>query len=433
MRIFIEKVKDYTAAAGRRVVFQPDAKTGRHVNALRAGVQFANQNAQPRPAVSDPGWGFIYNSVPFGMNFEQTLGFLYEAKLDSAGRNGVALAQAVLDSRGGTQIAIPVIGSTMQGSGYFPRPIGKPDCAPGDADCEKEAKGIGLAGLCASSWRIRYLSPPEDIVNRACDLLVQRGVIARKTLMFYPAVGGQSVLLPMQRGTIQGFEYVNPVDDLVDFFPVKDATRARPLGNPDAGDLDCSPPLAFPIPPGTQANCSQNIGQLGARYAHHPSWHQPFLLSWMHIDKTTWNGLSAAQRAAILRAAKESVLESYRATDSIACRKLKDMIDFNDGISQRNLDGTLRLVDGRPVSARITLASWPDDALKVLLEARDAYLSSLKGPENPDARTDSQKDFATVLDAWMRYAVRSGAGRLDPGVFPGATGLAAGEKCGLVR
>ena len=436
MRIFIQKVMDYTGAlpAGQKVVFQPDPKTGRAVNALRAGVQFANGNAQPRPAVSDPSWGFIYNSVPFGMNFQQTLGFLYNAELDEAGRNGVALAQAMLDSRGGTQVVFPVIGSTMQGSGYFPRAIGKPSCHAGDADCEKQGSGIGLAGLCTSGWRIRYLSPPEDIVNRACDLLVQRGAIPRKTLQFYPAIGGQSVLLPMQRGTIQGFEYVNPIDDLVDFFPVKNATPAHPLGDPDVGDLDCSPAVAFPIPPDTGANCSQNIGQLGARYAHHPAWHQPFLLSWVHIDKAVWSGLNAAQTAAILRAARESVLESYRATESIACRKMKDMLDFNDSINQRNPDGTVRSIDGKPVSARITLAAWPEDALKVLREARDAHLSSLEGPKNPKERTDAQQDFSTVLHAWTRYAARIGAAHeFDPGEFPATTGLVAGEKCSLVR
>jgi hypothetical protein len=78
MRTFIQKVMDYTDAlpVGQKVLFQRDQKTGREVNALRAGVQFANKNAQPRPTVSHPSWSFIYNSVPFGMNFEQTLGHL---------------------------------------------------------------------------------------------------------------------------------------------------------------------------------------------------------------------------------------------------------------------------------------------------------------------------------------------------------------------
>jgi hypothetical protein len=325
LRIFIQKVMDYTdetgpdaLPAGQKVIFQRSQTTGREVNALRAGIQFANTSATSHPAFSEPSWGFIYNSVPFGMNFEQTLGFLYDAKLDASGRNGLELAQAVLDSRGGTQIVFPVVGSTMQGSGYFPQPIGKPAYNAGDADCASQGNGIGLAGLCTSGWRIRYLAPPQDVVDRACDILVERGVIRAKTLKFYPPVGGQSVLLPMQRGTIQGFEYVNPNDDLLDFFPVKEATSFRPLGNPDAGKLDCGAAIAFPIPAGTQSSCSQNIGQIGARFAHHPSWHQPFLLSWMHVDKVAWNGLNAAQKAAVLRAAKDSVVESYNAAESSA-------------------------------------------------------------------------------------------------------------------
>ena len=48
MRIFIQKVVDYTGAlpTGQKVIFQRDQKTGRAVNALRAGVQFANKNAR---------------------------------------------------------------------------------------------------------------------------------------------------------------------------------------------------------------------------------------------------------------------------------------------------------------------------------------------------------------------------------------------------
>jgi hypothetical protein len=193
MRIFIEKVAAHTEAlgSGQKFVFKRNQGVGRAVNALRAGVQFANSKATPRPAISDPSWGFIYNSVPFsGMNFEQTLGFLYDAKLDEAGRNGIALAQAILDSRGGTQIVFPVVGSTMQGSGYFPKPIGRADCHAGDAECLSHGAGIGLAGLCTSGWRIRYLAPPQIVVDRACDILVKRGAISAKTLQFYPAVGG---------------------------------------------------------------------------------------------------------------------------------------------------------------------------------------------------------------------------------------------------
>jgi hypothetical protein len=212
MRIFIQKVMDYTddqgpdaLLAGQKVIFQRNQGLGRAVSALRAGVQFANANAVPNPVFSDPAWGFIYNSVPLGMNFGQMLGFIYDAKIEGIGGNGLDLAQSILDRRGGTQIVFPVVGSTMQGSGYFPKPIGKPDCTAGDTDCMNQGNGIGLGGLCTSGWRIRYLAPSQDVVDRACDLLVKRGAIPAKTLTFYPAVGGQSVLLPMQRRTIQGF------------------------------------------------------------------------------------------------------------------------------------------------------------------------------------------------------------------------------------
>jgi len=431
MRIFIQKVMDYTGALpdGQKVTFRPDRGTGRATNALRAGVQFANQGAQPQPIVSEPSWGSTYNSVPFGMSFAQMVEFLYNAKVDDAGRNGIQLAQALLDGRGGTQVIFPVVGSTMQGSGYFPRPIGKPVCHAGDIDCQRQGDGIGLAGLCASGWRIRYLSPPEDVLSGACDMLVKQGAIPAKTLTFYPAVGGQSVLVPMQKGVIQGFEFITPVDDLVDFFPVKEPTPSRPLGNPEAGTLDCGPAAAFPMPADTRSACSQNIGQIGARYAHYPAWHQPFLISWMHVDKTVWNGLTAEQRAAILRAARESVAESYRATESIACRKLKDMLDFNEGISQRNPDGTVRLVDGKTVSARITMAPWPEEALKVLRAATTAYLASLAGPSEASARTDAQRDFSTVLDAMTRFAPGARPTRLAG--FPATTGLTSGEACRL--
>jgi len=440
MRIFIEKVMAYTddkgpdaLPAGEKVIFQRNQNIKRSESALKAGIQFANANATPKAVVADPSWGFIYNSVPFGIKFEQMLGFLYDAKVEGFGGNGIELAQSILDKRGGTQIVFPVVGSTMQGSGYFPKPIGKPQCNAGDKDCLSQGSGIGLAGLCMSGWRIRYLAPPQDIVDRACDLLVKRNVIPSKNLKFYPPVGGQSVLLPMQRETIQGFEYVTPYDDLVDFFPLKDATAANPRGKPDAGDLDCSPEQPFPIPPGTKSNCSQNIGQTGGRYAHQPSWHQPFLLSWMHVDKAVWSKLNAAQKAAILRAAKDAVVESYKATESVQCKKLKEMLDFNKGIKQRNIDGTLRRVNGKTVSAQITMARWPDDALKVLLDARNEYLASLEGPADPNQKTDAQKDFSAILTAVNKYAAGIGSTKFDPGRFPANTGLVKGKTCALVK
>jgi hypothetical protein len=108
---------------------------------------------------------------------------------------------------------------------------------------------------------------------------------------------------------------------------------------------------------------------------------------------------------------------------------LKDMLDINDGINQRNPDGTVRLVDGKPVSARITMAPWPDDALKVLRAATTAYLASLAGPGEARARSDAQREFSTVLDAMTRFAGAVGATKLSQS--PATTGLTSGEACRL--
>src|SRR5262245_33578779 len=131
-------------------------------------------------------------------------------------------------------------------------------------------------------------------------------------------------------------------------------------------------------------------------------------------------------------AAKASLLESFSATDSIACSKLKDMLDINQGVQQRNLDGTTRLQDGKPTSAKITLAVWPEEALTVLREARDAYLASLEGA-HPSARTDAHQDFSLVLSAWnaMRPAWVAND-TFTPGEFPGSVGLSPGAKCNRV-
>jgi hypothetical protein len=109
------------------------------------------------------------------------------------------------------------------------------------------------------------------------------------------------------------------------------------------------------------------------------------------------------------------------------------MLDINKGIQQRNIDGTPRLVDGKPVSARMTLARWPDDALQVLLEATNDYLASLSGPAGASDKTEAQKDFTAIYRPLMQYASSIGATRFSPDRFPAKTGVVAGEECSLVR
>lgn len=134
-----------------------------------------------------------------------------------------------------------------------------------------------------------------------------------------------------------------------------------------------------------------------------------------------------------MRAAKDAMIESYNAAESVECTKLKAILDINKGIDQRNIDGTLCFVDGKPVSATMTMAAWPDDALKVLLEARDEYMASHAGPNSPSEKTDAQKDFATVLNALTKYTTSIGATKFNPGKFPAKTGLVAGQECSLVN
>ncbi|MBM4200950.1 MAG: hypothetical protein FJ189_06650, partial [Gammaproteobacteria bacterium] len=362
-----------------------------------------------------------------GIDDDTALKFLYHAKLNLPGGgtgNGIALAQRMLDNRGGTQVVFPVIGSTAQVSGYFKQPIGPARCNPGDRECRNQSRGIGLEGICTSGWAIRYLEAPQDTLDAACDILVERGVIPKQTLLFYPPVGGQSVLIPSQRRAIQGFEFTVPSDDVLEFF---EATTADlpPGSGPDDGDLDCTPklPRGEVVAPDTERNCDQNVAQAGARYVHTTSWHQPYLLAWIHIDRKVWDGLSDEQRKAIEKAAKLSVSQSFAATDSVQCERLKDILDFNNGIAQRNTDGSVRLVTTRdskrwweeprqrPVSADVTLATWPQKALDVLLEGRNRFFARLES-EDPE--------FGIIWDAAHSFAKRKGYDQFDPAPFPSA-------------
>ena len=151
----------------------------------------------------------------------------------------------------------------------------------------------------------------------------------------------------------------------------------------------------------------------------------------MHIDKSVWGSLTPAQRAAIERAAKDSVVESYKAADSVECVKLSAMLEINKRIKQRNVDGSPRLVNDKPASAVMTLATWPDETLAVLLDATNDYLTSLAGPVNE--KTAAQKDFSAIHSALTTYAESIHATRFNPGTFPGKSGLAVGEECRLVK
>ena len=85
----------------------------------------------------------------------------------------------------------------------------------------------------------------------------------------------------------------------------------------------------------------------------------------------------------------------------------------------------------KPFSAAMTLARWPDDALKVLKEATDDYLAALAGPA--EGKTPAQQDFTRFYTALTQYAKGIGATTFAPDTFPAKSGLKAGEQCRLVK
>jgi hypothetical protein len=297
----------------------------------------------------------------------------------------------------------------MQGSGFFPKPVGKPVCDAGDRECLSYGDGIGLNEMCEQPWTIRYLPPAQTILDLACQKIAGPA----QKLAFYPAVGGQSPRIPLQLGSIQGFEFVTPYDDMT-FFPKGSNTNDVPSDVDLACNTDANVPISGDIAP----DCDLNTGQIGARYHHFPSWHQPFLTTWLLLDKeSVWNRLSADQKRIILRVAKESLARSFAAANAHQCRKLQAMLDLNDGIKQRDRE------TGEPgaVSADIVMADWPGDALDELLAARKVYLDKLRGAGvKDDEKTANQKTADSILKDLEGYAKSIGA--TEPkavhGVFP---------------
>jgi hypothetical protein len=312
----------------------------------------------------------MYNSLPFGLDFERMVTFLYE-------RGGLALAQSLVDKKGLNVKVLPVVGSEPQGSGYFKHPVGTVYCN-GEADCKKES-AIGLAGVCQAGWTWRYLPPAQYILDGACNQLIAEGVIPAKHIQFVSSVPGATVLGAVQQDLVTAFEFATALDDadpVTGFFP--------------------NPPVGGPI---TQQY--QNPGHKGLRFYHTPSWHQPFYLGWVVINKSAvWDALSSDAQSAIERASRDALLESFEKSGSVQCDALKRMFTANDGQVQLDAYGAPLLVDGKSVSADLKWSEWPRDAIERLQAATDAYLESLRGGASPTA---DQQDFATVIDSLRAF------------------------------
>jgi hypothetical protein len=150
----------------------------------------------------DPTSGFIYNSgIPFGPSFDEFVDFLYGKTFDNGTTTGLDLLQQTLEKSGSNVVAVPIVESSHQGSGYFMLPVGNAGPSP----------GIGLAGLCQQYWTFRYLPPAQYVLDRACDNLVGAGVIPKKNIKFIAAIaGGGSLVKAVADGQLQAYELATP-------------------------------------------------------------------------------------------------------------------------------------------------------------------------------------------------------------------------------
>lgn len=360
LSIFVDRVAAATEGLGEGRAVTFSLATGTGAPGL-AGVANHTYSAAYVAGGSLNGvWGFVYNSVPFGPTFREMVSFLYDG-------DGVRLANRIFAERGVDVVAFPVVGSPAQGSGYFLKPVGTPECpVRGDADCVGYGDGIGLEGMCGEPWVLRYLPPAETIVDLACDDF--RGA---QRLSFVQAIpGGQEFLTAIQQGAITGLEFATPLDDY-------DAAEGGFFANASA-------------PRGSDG---RNAGEIGLRFAHRPAWHQPFYLGWMIINKSrVWDRLTPDQQAAIERAARESVLQSFEASSAVQCDRLQRILDINDGRTQRRADGSA--VPG--LSADMIPTRWRAADLTRLRDATRRFLESGRGGASPSA---DQADYATVLRA----------------------------------
>jgi len=296
-------------------------------------------------------WGFIYNSgVPFGPNFDEFIGFLYGKSIDEGKTTGLDLLEKILDGGNKNIVAVPIVGSSQQGSGYFMHPVGKVG----------SKEGIGLAGLCQQTWTFRYLPPAQFVLERACDNLVAAHAIPKKNIKFVAAIaGGGSLVQAVKDGHIQAFEFATPLDDVSQLFGL-------PEGNP---------------------------GAVGTRYVHFPGWHQQFLITYMIINKNVWNKLTPAQQTLVLSVGRDHVISSYGENLRQQGAKLKQILTAND--ADANVENDLVLVQ------------WPEKDLGLLRDATIQFLNAQVS--DPKLSEQDRKDYTTILESLRKYVSANSA------------------------
>jgi TRAP-type mannitol/chloroaromatic compound transport system substrate-binding protein len=289
-------------------------------------------------------WGFIYNSgVPFGPSFDEFIGFLYGKSIDNGQRTGLELAQELLELEHRNIVAVPIVGSPEQLSGYFFEPIGS----------VRGHHGIGLAGLCEEHWTLRYLPPGENVLGRACDELVASGKIRRKNISFIQAVaGGGSLVDAVMAGTLQGFEFATALDDVSQLF-----------------------------------STPNNPGTAGVRFVHSPGWQQQFLVTWMIVNKSVWNRLTPGQQILFQTVARDHVISSYGENMRQQGQALQFILDANRHDGDRG--------------DNIVQAEWP---LRDQLRLRNATINFLNARvDDPALPAADRAHYLRVLEALRQY------------------------------
>jgi TRAP-type mannitol/chloroaromatic compound transport system substrate-binding protein len=322
----------------------PSKFGGNLVTAVGAGAAGGGFDAAYTSASElNKSWGFIYNSgVPLGPTFDEFMGFLYGRSVDGS-RTGLELLQSIFDANGRNVVAIPIVASSEQLSGYFPLPIGN----------VKGMKGIGLEGFCQQPWTLRYLPPAENVLGRACDDLVAARKIPAKNIKFIAAIpGGGSLVAGVKSGQLQGFEFATPIDDISQLF-----------------------------------NGVDNPGTVGVRYVHLPGWQQQFLITWMLVNKQVWDGLSPAQQTLVKTVARDHVISSWGENLQVQGDALRYILSVNQGDADPSND--------------LVFTEWPKDDLEKLSRATIGFLND-RVYDTTLPQGDRQ-DLATILEALRKY------------------------------
>lgn len=322
--MFSREIENAAAIYMARIPGQPPIPEQFHADIVEAVSAGARDEGFDAAYISgselNRSWGFLFNSgVPLGPTFEQFAGYLYP--------RGLELVQRAIEWRG--VVAFPIGASSEQLSGYFAEPIGN---VPGRL-------GIGLAGLCQQPWTLRYLPPAEDVLGLACDQLVQSHKIHKRELRFVRATPGRGSLVDaVFNGQLNGFEFATPADDVSQLFGPR-----------------------TPV-------------SVGLRYVHTPGWHQPFLLTWMIVNRGVWDSWTPGQRTIFALTSRANVLASWSANLARQGPALAAILD----------NGSI-------------LSRWPDRDLDVLKQVANNWLVT------HDVATEDKSDYIEIVGELMRY------------------------------